>query len=90
VAVSNNLHNQVTGDGRTVYTPAEIRDAYGINNLSLDGAGQTIAIVDAYDNPSIFQALDTFDLQFGVTPLAQPCFNNMAGDRFLERHQSAR
>ena len=41
---------------RTVYTPAQIRTAYGINNLSLDGTGQTIAIVDAYDNPDIFQA----------------------------------
>jgi hypothetical protein len=49
------------------YTPAQIRTAYGINNLSLDGTGQTIAIVDAYDNPAIIQALDTFDAQFGLT-----------------------
>ena len=34
------------------YTPAQVRAAYGISNLSLDGTGQTIAIVDAYDNPS--------------------------------------
>ena len=32
-----------------------------------DGTGQTIAIVDAYDNPSIYQALDAFDSQFGLT-----------------------
>src|SRR5262249_16478744 len=25
-------------------------------------------IVDAYDDPAIFQALDTFDAQFGLTP----------------------
>ena len=49
------------------YTPAQVRTAYGINNLTLDGTGQTIAIVDAYDNPAIFQALDTFDTQFGLT-----------------------
>ena len=56
----------MTSDG-LAYTPAQIRTAYGINNLSLDGTGQTIAIVDAYDDPAIFQALDTFDSQFGAT-----------------------
>jgi subtilase family serine protease len=50
-----------------VYTPAQIRTAYGINNLALDGTGQTIAIVDAYSDPAIFQALDAFDTQFGLT-----------------------
>jgi hypothetical protein len=29
------------------YTPAEIRHAYGLDQLALDGSGQTIAIVDA-------------------------------------------
>jgi subtilase family serine protease len=53
--------------GTVAYTPAQIRAAYGINNLSLDGTGQTIAIVDAYDDPGIYQALDTFDSQFGLT-----------------------
>ena len=32
-----------------------------------DGTGQTIAIVVAYDDPSIYQAVDAFDLQFGLT-----------------------
>ena len=54
--------------GTVAYTPAQIRAAYGINNLSLDGTGQTIAIVDAYDDPSIYLALDAFDSQFGLTP----------------------
>ena len=60
-------------DGTTGYTPGQIRTAYGINALDsglstpLDGTGQTIAIVDAYDNPAIFQSLDTFDEQFGMT-----------------------
>ena len=55
--------------GTVAYTPAQIRDAYGINArwLDSDGTGQTIAIVDAYDDPSIFQALDAFDTQFGLT-----------------------
>ena len=40
---------------------------YGISNLSLDSTGQTIAIVGDYDDPDIYQALDTFDSQFGLT-----------------------
>jgi subtilase family serine protease len=53
--------------GTVAYTPAQVRAAYGVSSLSLDGTGQTIAIVDAYDDPSIFAALDTFDGQFGLT-----------------------
>ena len=66
-AVANSLSlNAPTGT--VAYTPAQIRAAYGINNLSLDGTGQTIAIVTAYDDPSIYLALDAFDSQFGLTP----------------------
>jgi hypothetical protein len=61
------------------YSPAQIRDAYGINSLSLDGTGQTIAIVDAYDNPSIFQAVDTFDSQFSLTD-SGPTLYSQYGD----------
>ena len=53
--------------GTTPYTPAQVRSAYGINSLAEDGTGQTIAIVDAYNDPNIVQALDTFDTQFGLT-----------------------
>jgi hypothetical protein len=63
-AIANSLDDP---SGTTVYTPAQIRSAYGINGLSLDGTGQTIAIVDAYDDPNILASLDTFDEQFGLT-----------------------
>jgi Bacterial Ig-like domain (group 3) len=56
-----------TPSGTVAYAPNQIRDAYGINPLGLDGTGQTIAIVDAYDDPSIFQAVDAFDSQFTLT-----------------------
>ena len=68
----NGVANTVTLDapsGTVAYTPAQIRAAYGISALALDGTGQTIAIVDAYDDPSIFQALDAFDSQFGADRL---------------------
>ncbi len=62
----NSIFNQLTSDGKTVYSPEEVRTAYGVNNLALDGTGQTIAIVAAYDNPAIYEALDAFDLSFGA------------------------
>src|SRR5262249_54038936 len=59
--------NLSTGNGVIAYAPAQIRTAYGVNNLPYDGSGQTIAIVEAYDDPSIFQAVDAFDGPFGLT-----------------------
>jgi hypothetical protein len=66
-STSANLINAAPAGGGIAYTPAQIRSAYGINNLSLDGSGQTIAIVEAYADPAIYQALDAFDGQFGLT-----------------------
>ncbi len=65
-AIADGL-NLTAPAGSVAYTPAQIRAAYGISSLSLDGTGQTIAIVDAYDDPAIFQSLDAFDTQFGLT-----------------------
>ena len=33
----------------------------------MDGAGQTIAIVDAYNDPAIYQSLDMYGKRFGLT-----------------------
>jgi subtilase family serine protease len=48
------------------YGPAQIRTAYGIDKVHADGAGQTIAIVDAFQSPTIAQDLATFDTLFGL------------------------
>ncbi|HKM52557.1 MAG TPA: Ig-like domain repeat protein, partial [Isosphaeraceae bacterium] len=74
----NGIANTLTlaaPSGTVAYTPAQIRAAYGISKLSLDGIGQTIAIVDAYDDPSIFQSLDAFDSQFGLTTSGPTLYN---------------
>src|SRR5437660_2827443 len=49
----------VTNPNPVGYTPAQIRHAYGFDQITFgsvkgDGSGQTIAIVDAYDDPNIF------------------------------------
>ena len=52
-------------------TPQQLESAYGINQISFggikgNGAGQTVAIVDAYDNPGF---LDSSDPNFATSAL---------------------
>jgi hypothetical protein len=63
------------------YSPAQLRHAYGFDainfqsggkTISGDGSGQTIAIVNAYDDPTISSDLAAFDQSFGLP--APPCF----------------
>ena len=59
------------------YTPAQVRTAYGFNGISFNGtqatgAGETIAIVDAYNNPTIESDLATFDAKYNLA--APPSF----------------
>ncbi len=44
------------------FTPAGLRQAYGIDLLSGDGSGQTVAIIDAYDNPNLMSRSPTLPL----------------------------
>lgn len=58
--------NQVVG-----VAPTDIRHAYGFDLLACNtgntcGSGQTVAIVDAFDDPNIQSDLNTFDTQFGL------------------------
>ncbi len=62
-------------------TPQQVRNAYGVNEITFgsvtgDGSGQTIAIIDAYDDPSFVSSAATnfansdlhrFDAQFGLS-----------------------
>jgi hypothetical protein len=57
--------------GPTGTTPAQIKQAYGFNQISFnglagDGSGTTIAIVDAYNDPNIASDLHQFDVKFGL------------------------
>jgi hypothetical protein len=52
-------------------TPAQMQQAYGVNQISLGGAagtgaGQTIAIIDAYNDPDIVPDATSFNTQFGL------------------------
>ncbi len=52
-------------------TPAQVRGAYGLttvnfNGITGDGDGQTIAIIDAYDDPNAASDLNAFSTTFGL------------------------
>ena len=47
------------------YTPAQIKGAYGITG-SYDGAGQTVAIIDAYASPTILADVNQWSTNRGL------------------------
>jgi hypothetical protein len=59
-------------------TPAELGSAYGYDPRA-GGSGQTVAIVDAFDDPSIASDLETFDTQYGLPACneADGCFRKV-------------
>ena len=60
------VRGSATATYQSGYAPAQIRDAYGLNQISETGAGETIAIVDAYGSPTIQSDVATFDSQFNL------------------------
>jgi hypothetical protein len=64
VAPAVTMDAAVTNTSIVGYRAAQIRKAYGITGT---GAGQTIAIVDAYKNPNIAADLKVFDKAMGLS-----------------------
>jgi hypothetical protein len=50
----------------SAYTPSQISQAYSLNASATTGSGQTIAIVDAYNDPNISADLAAFDAKYGL------------------------
>lgn len=67
------------------YGPAQFRGAYNLTGTT--ATNQTIAIVDAYDHPSILSDLNTYSRQFGIPEMkscpvsagtpSSPCFQKV-------------
>jgi hypothetical protein len=71
------------------YTPAEMRAAYGFGAVSGTGAGQTIAIIDAYNDPDISSDLNTFDSHFGLASASLKVVNQSGGSSLPGENASA-
>jgi len=83
-AGSGDVHAYVIGDGAATsgpaggLTPAELSSAYGYEPAT-GGSGQTVAIVDAYDDPRIEADLAAFDSNYGLgaCTTASGCFRKV-------------
>jgi subtilase family serine protease len=61
------------------FTPAQIQAANQFNQVSYNGSGETIAIVDAYNDPDIQSDLNTFDTQFNLPTTTISVVNETGG-----------
>jgi IPT/TIG domain len=65
-------------------TPQSLHDAYALPGETASSSLQTVAVVDAFDDPTAEADLDVYDKQFGLAPCttANGCFRkvNQAGN----------
>jgi subtilase family serine protease len=64
----------------TGLSPAQIKAAYSFSTSATAGSGQTVAIVDAYDDPTAEKDLGVFSTQFGLPACttANGCFKKVS------------
>ncbi len=63
------------------YTPGDLESAYGLTSLSpLAGSGETVAIVDAYNDPNAASDLATYRSTMGISKLSTGQFSQVAQD----------
>lgn len=62
------------------YVPADIQSAYGLSSTA--GSGETVAIVDAYNDPNAEGDMNTYRSQFGLVSCTTKngCFTQVAQD----------
>src|ERR1700678_129959 len=68
----------------SAFIPSQIRHAYGFDQITNQGAGQTIGIVDAYDDANAEADLGGFSKKFGL-----PACSTATGC-FLKTYESSR
>ena len=77
-----------SGPPSGAYTPAQVENApMGltislINGTAGTGSGETIAIVDAYNDPNIQSDLNTFDTEFGLPATTVKRVNETGGTSY--------
>jgi subtilase family serine protease len=69
------------------YTPAQIKGAYGISG-AYTGAGQTVAIIDAYASPTILQDVNQWSINRGLPTMKAPQFSQVVAPGTYRRPQN--
>ncbi|HEY7263639.1 MAG TPA: S53 family peptidase [Trebonia sp.] len=59
------------------YTPAQVKGAYGLSGTKYTGAGQTVAIIDAYASPTIVQDANQWSVNRGLAPFKANQFSQV-------------
>lgn len=70
------------------YTPSQIQSAYGKNSINRDngrgrggdGAGQTVAIIDAYASPTILSDINTYSATYGLPQMTKNSYRQIVPD----------
>jgi subtilase family serine protease len=77
--VTDRNGNPAASTAPTGLSPATIKSVYSFPTSSTAGAGKTIAIVDAYDDPTAESDLGVFSSQFGLPACttANGCFSKV-------------
>jgi 5-hydroxyisourate hydrolase-like protein (transthyretin family) len=77
-AIKNTAPRPMSAGGPAGYGPAELQSAYALPS-STGGLGQTVYIVDAYDDPTAESDLAVYRSQFGLPACttANGCFGKM-------------
>jgi subtilase family serine protease len=79
--------NPVVSNSPTAFGPADLRGAYNLSGRS--GGRQIVAIVDAYDDPTLKNDLDVYSKQFGlpILPICPGAINKSAAPCFAKVSQ---
>jgi subtilase family serine protease len=70
------------------YTPAQIKGAYGISGY--DGAGQTVAIIDAYASPTILHDVNQWSTNRGLPTMTGGQFSQIVPPGIFRRPENPR
>ena len=68
------------------HTPAQIKGAYGISS-AYDGAGQTVAVIDAYASPTIVQDVNQWSTNRGLPTFTGSQFQQVVAPGTFRRPQ---
>jgi subtilase family serine protease len=76
LVVTDARGNPLASSSPTGLSPATVKSVYGFSTSSTAGAGKTIAIVDAYNDPNAESDLGVFSSQYGLPACttANGCF----------------
>ena len=71
------------------HTPAQIKGAYGISG-AYNGAGQTVAIIDAYASPTILEDVNQWSINRGLPTMSGSQFQQVVPPGVYRRPQNPR